>query len=447
MNRRSVLKLGALAGAGLFGGYEFFPPGRSRVLEPVDTLARRLYTGLSDDQRAEACVPYDHPLRQYHNRGVMGGGRSVFLGFNRQQRGILTDLMYASLSEDGARRIPEEYFTQWSGVQSMRVLICGDPTSPPYQIILTGVHLNLRIGGKSREGVAFGGPQVYGDQRGNDVAGLPGNVYRDHFLLAQKLLNSLDSGRKKAAFVEEAPVQTQIDVQGRHGTFPGIPLAELTSQQKSMARDVVDRILSTYPSDDVAYAHECLTANGGMDKLFLSYYGHGTDGDIFEGQVFRLEGPGAVFYFRGYPHVHAFVNVAADGDSPLSVGEPLGENPTFLEHRGVKELFETAMRVQTGSDFAYYEVGAVAGTLRRGMIRSGDIYTLESWQDAVKMKPTRGTDLNPVLVTSLREQSVEVNPAKTYTIATATGTPGKGPMLRDLTVDYVRRYGFGSLRA
>src|SRR5688572_27896229 len=125
MNRRTALKLGlgGLAGAGVYGGYRFLPPGRSRTLEPVDALARRLYVGLDDHQRAETCVSYDHPLRQYHNRGVWGGGQEVLFGFSRRQRALLTDLMHAGLSVDGRQRIPEEYFTRWSGVNSLRVLI------------------------------------------------------------------------------------------------------------------------------------------------------------------------------------------------------------------------------------------------------------------------------------------------------------------------------------
>ena len=105
MNRRDALKFGAglgvLAGAGLYGGYHLLPPSPSRSIEPVDTLARRLYTSLDSRQRAETCVEYDHPLRQYHNRGVWGGGSAVLSGFNYQQRQILTDLLYAGVSAEG----------------------------------------------------------------------------------------------------------------------------------------------------------------------------------------------------------------------------------------------------------------------------------------------------------------------------------------------------------
>ncbi len=459
MNRRTALKLGAgfgvLAGTGLYGGYRLLPPGPSVALEPTDVLARRFYTGLNSEQRAETCVNYDHPLRQYHNRGVWGGGRSIIFGFNREQRRILTDLLYAGLSAEGRNRVPEEYFTRLTGVHSMRVLICGDPTAPPYQIIFTAAHLNLRVGGKSVEGAAFGGPQVYGDQRGNEIVGLPGNLYRDQFVLAQRLFRNLDAGRRKHAVVEEAPVQTGIELQGRHGSFRGIPVAELTPQDKALAREIVERILSTYPVDDVKYARECLEANGGLDTLFLSYYQHGEDGDIPEAQVFRLEGPASVFYFRGYPHVHAFLNVAMDGDAPLSVGEPLGNNPQWLDHAGVKALFETALRAETGADIAYYDERSVAGRLHPGVIRSGDIYSLESWQESVELVEVRGSNLSAALLTDFRNRGVVPNSEKTYTIATTSyianegreklgriGARRQGPLIRDLTVAYLRSHGF-----
>ena len=460
MNRRTAIKLGASLGAGAaaaYGGYRFLPPSPSGTLESVDILARRLYVSLDDGQRAEACVDYDHPLRQYHNRGVWGGGRSVLLGFNRRQRQILTDLLHSGLSVDGRERVPKEDLARWSGVHSMRALICGDPTAGPYQVILTGVHLNLRVGGKSREGAAFGGPQVYGDQRGNNRAGLPGNVYRDQFLLAQRLLNNLDEGRKKLALVEEAPVQTQIELQGRHGSFSGIPVSELLPNDRALADQLVQRILSTYSPHDVDYARECLLANGGTNALSLSYYQHGEDGDIPEAQVFRLEGPGAVFYFRGYPHVHAFINVAMDGDSPLSVGEPLAKNPRWLDRAGVKALFEAALRTETKADLAYYPETSVAGRLHPGVIRTGDVYSLESWQEHAEVVEIRGSNLSAALVASLRDQEIALNSKETYTVATTTyavedlqdelgrfDSRRSGALVRDLTIAHLRKHGLES---
>jgi hypothetical protein len=463
LDRRKALKLGAglgaLAGAGIFTRWRILPPSPSRELASVDDLARRLYLGLDDEQRVGACVAYDHPLRQYHNRGVWGGGLGVFLGFGHEQRQILTDLLYAGLSAQGRLRVPEEYFTRWPGVHAMRVLVCGDPTAPPYQVILTGAHLNLRLGGASREGIAFGGPQVYGDQRGNERVGLPGNLYREQFVLAQRLVRALDPGRRRAATLPEAPIQTRIELRGRGATPPGIPLAELASAERDLARELVESILSTWPERDVAYARDCLAANGGIEALAFSTYEHGDDGPIPEAQVFRLEGPAAVFHFRGHPHAHAFVNVAMDGDAPLSVGEPLGVNPAPLEGEAVRALFERALVAGTGADLAHYPPESVVGGLRAGPIRSGDVYTLESWQEAAVVVSIRGARLGPRALACLTGRGLPLEEARTYALATTEHAADDlaselgafeerraGPMLRDLAVAYLRQHGFGPER-
>jgi hypothetical protein len=116
--------------------------------------------------------------------------------------------------------------------------------------------------------------------------------------------------------------------------------------------------------------------------------------------------------------VHAFLNIAMDGDAPLSVGEPLGTNPTWLDHAGVKALFETALRAQTGADLAYYNEKSVAGRLRPCMIRSGDIYSLESWQEAAAVAEVRGSNLSEELKTALRDDRVPLDPTQIYKVAT-----------------------------
>jgi hypothetical protein len=458
MHRRTLLKigtgLGALGGLGFLVGERVLPPRPSRTLASVDELARRLYVGMEDEQRAACCVEYDHPLRQYHNRGVWGGGRGVFAGFDREQRQILCDLLHAGLSARGRERVPLEYFTRWFGVHGMRLLVCGDPTAPPYQVILTGAHLNLRLGGTSREGVAFGGPLVYGDQRGDRIAGLPGNLYREQFLLAERLLASMDPGARRAATVSEAPIQTEIEPRGPDGPFPGIALRDLAADERALASELVDSILSTWPPADVTYAQECLRANGGHEALFFSTYERGIDGPIPTGQVFRLEGPAAVLYFRGHPHVHAFVHVAMDARQPFSVGEPLGDNPRTLVGREVCGLFEDALRAQLGADLAWYPLESVAGRLRAGAIRSGDLYTLESWREDAVVLSIRGERLSAEFQDELRAQK-RFEAARAYTLATTEHGAGElasqlsgfderrpGPPLRELVVDHLRAHGF-----
>jgi hypothetical protein len=113
MNRRNVLKgaagIGAVAGIGGLGRYALIAPPRSEHLESVNDLAVRIYEGLPEDVRARACVGYDHPLRQCHNRGLgMGGANVNAASFDWDTRCALTDLMHAGLSETGRTRLPNQ---------------------------------------------------------------------------------------------------------------------------------------------------------------------------------------------------------------------------------------------------------------------------------------------------------------------------------------------------
>jgi hypothetical protein len=51
----------------------------------------------------------------------------------------------------------------------------------------------------------------------------------------------------------------------------------------------------------------------------LAFYKDGNLGDD-EWDNWRLEGPAFVWYFRGFPHVHIWINVADDSSVPLNAG-------------------------------------------------------------------------------------------------------------------------------
>ena len=124
-----------------------------------------------------------------------------------------------------------------------------------------------------------------------------------------------------------------------------------------------------------------------------------------------------------------------------------------LEGGQVKGLFEDAMRRQAGTDFAFYPLESVAGRLRAGVIRTGDIYTLESWQDDVTVVEIQGSRIGGALLAQLHAGGVDPVAGRVYTVATtgyaareitseALGTISslrRGARLRDATIDYLLR--------
>lgn len=457
MNRRRFIEAGTAVWAGAVTGSSCLRPPSNEALEPVKDLAAKLFNSLDDFMKKEVCVDYDHPLRQYHNRGVsLGGAKISYRNFTWDQLELLNRLFYSGLSEEGRHIVPRQYFVRFFGVRTLKIIIAGDPNTPYYQVIFSGPHMNLRLGGKNKEGVAFGGPIIYGDQRGDYIQGLPNNVYQYQFHQGHALFSRLSSSQKQRALLEQAPIQTRIELQGEKGVFPGLPVKDLSPESRQKIHDLIRDILKTYNPDDVAYAWDCLEQNGGIDALHLSFY---KDGEVEKSgryQIFRLEGPAAVLYFRGFPHVHAFVNVARDGNNPLSVGEEVGENPTVLEGAALKVFFETVMKGAAGTAFAYYAPESAVGLLRTGVIRTGDIYNLESWGNRISVVTIKGSQLTGKAAQDLARSGVNLQSDKTYAIATTNNLAdeelveafgrGKarsvGARLRDATIEHSKKNGF-----
>ena len=461
MKRRRLLQLGAL-GAGAAGisalGYKYLPPAPSKNLRSVRAIATELFDSLSASLMDTFVVEYNHPFRQYHNRGVWAGGELVALGgFSRHQLSLITDLMYAGLSAAGRKIVPGQFYMKLPNVMVNNLLFCGDPHSKNFQVMFSGPHLNLRVGGRNDEGVAFGGPQVYGDQRGNEEAGLPNNVYQPQLSMGMELLHSLDQKQQALAIRKESPVQTQIELQGDGGEFPGISIATLSPQSRAKVRDVISLILKPYPESDVVYAWRCLDHNGGVEGLHLSYYEDSSYAANGIYQTYRLEGPSAVFYFRGFPHVHAFFNVAMDGNAPLSVGATVGQNHAVLEQERLKLLFEKSMLMHEQTDFAFYNLDSVVGKLKAGEIRTGDIYNAESWQSKVVRLTVKGDELAGELRRQLSQDGIQIERARTYTVATtdyaidnrseeffgSARQISESTLLRDQVISYASDHGFG----
>ena len=72
-------------------------------------------------------------------------------------------------------------------------------------------------------------------------------------------------------------------------------------------------MLEPYRNADSEDVQACLKKQGGLDKCSLAFYQDGDIGDDGVWDNWRLEGPAFVWYFRGSPHVHLWINI---GDSP-----------------------------------------------------------------------------------------------------------------------------------
>jgi len=99
-------------------------------------------------------------------------------------------------------------------------------------------------------------------------------------LKANKLYQMLDGKQRELALIAEMPAEADVPFQGREGRFPGIPIADLTADQKEHAQDVLKSLLEPYRLSDREEASKCLEKQGGLDKCSLAFYKQGDIGDL-----------------------------------------------------------------------------------------------------------------------------------------------------------------------
>jgi hypothetical protein len=174
-----------------------------------------------------------------------------------------------------------------------------------------------RCDGDSVEGAAFGGPIFYGHQAGSDDEERPDhpdNVYWYQSKRANEVFQMLDGKQRSVALVDrlrrEHATET-VKLTGLKTGQPGIPLRDLSRDQRDHVRKVMADLLAPFRKADADEAMKLVEANG-FDDLHLAFSKSGDLGGDGVWDVWQIEGPAMLWYFRGSPHVHSWVNIRRD---------------------------------------------------------------------------------------------------------------------------------------
>lgn len=295
-----------------------------------ESLVKKLYDSLTPQQRNEICFKWDYVddrgLLRTHvsNNWNITDPTKLNVGgefFTSDQRDLIREIFLGLYNRDWHERILKQLRDDAGGYgESQTIAIFGEPGTKQFEFVMTGRHLTIRCDGDSAEHVAFGGPIFYGHAASgfNETVGHPGNVYWHQAQKANKLFQMLDGKQRAAALVEKAPGESQVAFKGKEGKIDGIPISELSADQKGHAKEVLMTLLEPYRQSDRTEAVAMLDRQGGLEACRLAFYRQASDGksvdlgDDGEWDVWRLEGPAFVWHYRGFPHVHVWVNVADD---------------------------------------------------------------------------------------------------------------------------------------
>jgi hypothetical protein len=290
----------------------------------AETAVKALYESLSEDQKKAVCFAWDHTdkdrglLRTYVSNNwqiTKPHIRSEF--FSRKQQGIIHDIFKGVINPEWYAKFLKQLKddtggAEWGAQQS--IAIFGTPGSGKFEFVMTGRHMTLRADGNSTDHVAFGGPIFYGHAASgfNEKVHHPGNVFWHQAELANKVFQMLDDKQRKEALVDRRPGESAVAFRGQKPGYTGIAVRDLTKEQEAELLKVLSSLLDPFRMEDQEEARLCLKKQGGLHNCHLTFYKDGDIGNDGEWDNWRLEGPAFVWYFRGEPHVHVWVNIADD---------------------------------------------------------------------------------------------------------------------------------------
>lgn len=311
-NRREFIVGGASTlAAGLFGN----TIARAAAAVTGETLVTQLYKSLSEEQRKVVCFGFDHPLRSKVDNNWHIVDTPVGKLLKADQLDLVKQIFNSLHSEEYAKEVLRQFSEDSGkgGFESAAIGMFGEPGTGKFEFVFTGRHCTRRCDGDSVAGTAFGGPIFYGhaSKTFNEGPSHEGNAYWFQAKRANEVFAALDGKQREMALLGASPDEKGNDtvkLTGKTKGLPGIPMTELSSDQKGLVRNVLGDLLKPFRKTDAAEALKLIEA-GGFDNLHLSYYKNDDIGKDGVWDVWQIEGPNVIWYFRGAPHVHCWAHI------------------------------------------------------------------------------------------------------------------------------------------
>ena len=295
----------------------------------AESVVKLLFESLNAAQRKEMCFAWDYvdPKRgllrtRLENNWKITNPSVKSDFYTRDQQAMIRSIFEGITNPAWHDRFDLQLAGDVGGFGvNQSIALFGTPGSGKFEFVRASRHMTLRCDGDSAEHVAFGGPILYAHE-GDDLHEKPHhphNVFWYQAVEANKLYHMLDPKHRELALVIKGmPTEELVGFKGKDGKFQGCPVQEFSADQKTELQRILNILLEPFRTSDRDEVVKCLAAQGGLDGCFLAFYKEGDMGDDGLYDNWRLEGPSFVWYFRGRPHVHVWVNIADDASPKLN---------------------------------------------------------------------------------------------------------------------------------
>jgi hypothetical protein len=312
MQRREFLKTAALAAA---------VPAEAKPKVDSETLVATLYKSLTPDQKSKVCMPFDHALRSKVDANWFITPHKIGEFYTPDQRAMIQEIFRHLHNPDFLPKVLYHIQEDAGSLDKYSIALFGEPQEKgkksKFEFVLTGRHCTIRCDGDSVDGAAFGGPIMYGHQSGPNGMEKPDhgqNVYWYQGKRANEVFNALDPKQRDLALIKTPPraeASNKTVALKAKNELVGLPVSEMSKDQKALVGNVMSDLLLPFRKKDADEAMKLIKNRGGLDSLAMSFYKNLDLGNDGVWDVWQLESENMVWYFRGHPHVHTWVNIKA----------------------------------------------------------------------------------------------------------------------------------------
>ena len=310
-NRREFLRTAAAGSLGLAAA-----AAAPKFTGSSETLVATLYKSLTPEQQQSVVFPFDHPLRSKVDANWQITPHKIAKFYTPDQQEMITEIFKGLHNPEFLDKVFYHINEDGGGIGNYSVALFGQPGSGAFEFVLTGRHCTIRCDGDSVEGVAFGGPIFYGhaSESFNEKPDHPKNVYWYQAKQANEVFQALSGKQREKALLgdprkEQSTATVALKKPGE--ALEGLPVAEMARDQRELVEKVLGDLLLPFRKKDADEAMKYIQANGGGKALSMSFYKNLDIGNDGVWDVWQLESPTMVWYFRGFPHVHTWVNIRA----------------------------------------------------------------------------------------------------------------------------------------
>ena len=313
LNRRKFITVAAGAGVSALAGISATPL-RANDKAASETLVTQLHQSLTPEQKSIVAFPFDHALRSKVDANWHITPARIGRSFTADQQAMIREIFSGLHNPEFVGNVFRHLDDDGGGLANYSVALFGEPGTGAFEFVVTGRHCTVRCDGDSVEGAAFGGPIFYGHASGgfNEKPDHPGNVYWYQARRANEVFQALSGKQRELALLGDPraergteTVQLKTDKQA----MAGLPVGEMSRDQRQLVEQVLGDLLLPFRKKDSDEALNYIRANGGVDALVMSFYKNLDVGNDGIWDVWQLESPTMVWYFRGSPHVHTWVNI------------------------------------------------------------------------------------------------------------------------------------------